>query len=67
MSPKTEILFLRTLKLYLKKNTDQFSGAENIAESIKICEEIDSLVKSLTAWMEYDEKIARDVCKWGEA
>ncbi len=64
MRPETEILLLRTLKLYLKKNTDQFSGAENIAESIKICEEIDSLVESLAAWEEYNEKIAKKVYDW---
>ena len=44
MRPETEILLLRTLKLYLKKNTDQFSGAENIAEADEICKEIDEVI-----------------------
>ena len=48
MRPETEILLLCTLKLYLKKNTNQFSGAENIAEADEICKEIDYVVKCMT-------------------
>ncbi len=48
MRPETEILLLRALELYLKKNTNQFSGAENIAEADEICKEIDYVVKCMT-------------------
>lgn len=48
MRTETEILLLRILKLYLKKNTNQFSGAENIAEADAICKEIDYVVKCMT-------------------